>query len=287
LALIARASIAACRSRNGASAGGLASDPYLNDPLDCDFDPAVLTCKGGDAEECLTGEQVAALKRMYDGARNPRTGERIYFGWPFGSEAGWSLYWADPSNPAAPARASFWQLWVFDKSKWDWRRFDFDRDLKRADDALAPVINAMSANLDSFRRRGGKLLQYHGMADPVVPFADSIVYRERVMGGDTDEFYRLFLAPGLAHCQGGPGPAPEDLQPVMERWVEQGVAPERLLATAHAGGSTGKGFTRPLCPYPSVARYDGHGSPDDAASFTCSAPTHRLKIEQPAAEYLR
>jgi feruloyl esterase len=223
LPMIARASSSACGK----------------EPLDCDFDPAALMCTAGDSPDCLTEEQVHALKRMYGGARNPRTGERIYFGWPYGSESGWRAYWADPMKPTEPARASFWRVWAFNDPQWDWRHFDFDRDMQRADDALAPVINAMDANLEPFRRRGGKLIHYHGMADPVVPFADSLAYRDRVIAEQhrarrmtsvaaaeraTSEFYRLFLAPGLGHCQGGIG----NLQPVIEQWVEKGVPPQEL-----------------------------------------------------------
>lgn len=112
LPMIARAAFSACRKQNGAQAGGLATDAYLNDPLTCHFDPETIQCTGDDAATCLTAPQVQALKKMYDGARNPRTGERIYFGWPVGSEnaganpnlPGWSLYWADPKDASRPAR---------------------------------------------------------------------------------------------------------------------------------------------------------------------------------------
>jgi feruloyl esterase len=308
LPLIARASFAACRMQNGTAAGGLPSDPYLNDPLSCDFDPTVLKCGSVDTADCLTGEQVEALRRMYAGAHNPRTGERIYFGWPPGSESaadgrgGWNLYWADPANPAEPARSSFWRYWAFSDPQWHGQHFDFDRDMQRADDVLAPVINAMAANLERFRRRGGKLIHFHGEADPVVPFADSISYRLRVVSEQqhtrrlpsataaaqaTDDFYRLFLAPGLGHCQGGAGPAPVELQLALEDWVERGKAPDRLVAARSSGGTTGAGFTRPLCPYPLIARYDGRGPPDVAASFTCSPPERTVPVSNPAPQYLR
>ena len=245
---------------------------------------------------------------MYAGAQNPRTGEQIYVGWPAGSESspdghsGWNLYWADPQNAASPARADFWRYWAFKDPNWSWQRFDFDADLKRADDALAPIINAMSANLEKFRKRGGKLIHYHGMADPVAPFADSIVYQQRVVmeqlqargvgsldeaARATGEFYRLFLAPGLGHCQGGAGAAPTELSQAIESWVERGEAPNSLLAARSAGGVAGKGFTRPLCPYPQIARYNGSGAPDDAASFTCAAPTRTPAVPRTGSEYLR
>jgi feruloyl esterase len=284
LGLLTSGALARCGRQNGASAGGLPSDPYLNDPTACDFDPAVLLCQTGDAPDCLTADQVAAVKRMYGGARNPRTGERIYFGWPFGSERGWGLYWADPANPAAPARASFWRDWAFDPA-WSWWRFDFDRDMKRADDALARTINAMSPDLSAFRRRGGKLIHYHGLADPVVPAQDSISYHERVfekLGPATGGFYRLFLVPGMEHCGGGSGPQPTGLQASIEAWVERGEAPDRLLGRHIQDGSS-----RPLCPYPAVARYDGRGPTGEAASFACAAPARRPTATHPAPAYLR
>jgi feruloyl esterase len=239
---------------------------------------------------------------MYAGAYNPRTGARIYFGWPPGSEAGWRFYWADPSNPAAPARAAFWRHWVFGGRPWDWQRFDFDRDMARADTALARLINAMDANLEPFRRRGGKLIHYHGTADPVVPHADSISYHQRVVQEQkrgrrlasadeaaqaTAEFYRFFLAPGFGHCQGGPGAAPVELQQALEDWVERGRAPDRLLATRNAGGVNDEAFSRPLCLFPQIARYHGSGPPNDAASFFCSAPEGAPIVLHPAPEYQR
>jgi feruloyl esterase len=302
LQLLTKASYAACKKQNGADAGGLASDPFLNDPLSCTFDPSTLQCSGAETDECLTTEQVTAVRRMYDGAQNPNTGERIFVGWPAGTESGWSQYWADPQNPALPARADFWRYWVFNDANWNWLGFDFDAGMRRADDQLAGTINAMNANLDRFRKRGGKLIQYHGMADPVTPFADSVIYQQRVVmeqlqsrglasveeaARATGEFYRLFLAPGMGHCGGGPGVAPTNLEQAIEGWVERNEAPAFLLAARNAGGVAGKGFTRPLCPYPLVARHNGTASPDDAASFSCVDPGRTITLQRPAANYLR
>lgn len=302
LPALSKASYTACKKQNGADAGGLASDPFLNDPMNCNVDPAALLCAGAETDECLTPAQVAVVKRMYDGAVNPRTGERIFVGWPAGSEAGWSEYWADPRNPAEPARADFWRYWAFKDPQWNWQRFDFDADMKRADDQLAGTINAMSANLDKFRKKGGKLIHYHGMADPVTPYADSVVYQQRVVMEQlqsrglsyveeatqaTAEFYRLFLAPGMGHCSGGIGATPNDLAQAIEKWVERNEAPASLLAVRNAGGVAGKGFTRPLCPYPQIARYNGAGVPDEAASFNCAAPARANDLPRPAINYLR
>lgn len=280
LPLIHRAVMATCGADNGAG-GGLPTDPFLNDPSACDFDPAVLQCGAGASGDCLSGEQVAVLRALYDGARNPRTGERIYYGQVPGSEVtggpphqpGWSLYWADPANPAAPARAGFWRHWVFGDEQWDWWSFDFDGDMAFTDDRLAEVINAMDADLGAFRRRGGRLIHYHGLDDPVVPFTDSLGYYQRVTvraEGQVDDFYRLFLAPGLGHCGGGSGPDVLGVQQALEEWVEQDRPPGRIVATRFRDGADGRvDYTRPVCPYPSRAMLVDGGDPRRADGFRC------------------
>ncbi|USQ98233.1 tannase/feruloyl esterase family alpha/beta hydrolase [Caulobacter sp. RL271] len=294
LPMIRDAALAACRGRNGdPDVGGLPSDPYLNAPLACGFDPVALRCPDQDRPDCLTQDHVAALKAMYAGARDPRTGAQLYVGWPRGSEAsaggfgGWNLYWADPAKPSEPARSDFWRDWAGFGSAWDWRTFDFDRDATRALARLSKTIDAVDPDLEVFRRRGGKLIQWHGAADPVVPFEDSIAYYQRAAadqakrGHEAETFYRLFLAPGVEHCQGGLGPAPIDLQTRIEAWVEQDVPPARLEARRATGGVAGVGFGRPLCPFPQVAVHDGVGPPDRAESFQCRRPASRT--DRPAA----
>lgn len=296
LPLLTRAALAQCGRANGAEAGGTTSDPYLNAPQRCAFDPGVLRCAAEDRPDCLTVPQITAARALYDGPRNPRTGQRIAFGLPPGSETsaglfgGWSAYWADPARPSEPARANFWRHWAGFGPAWDWRTFDFDRDLTRADARLARRINAMNPDLELFRRRGGKLIHWHGAADPVVPVQNSIAYHQRVVasqrsqGREADAFYRLFLAPGVEHCQGGAGPAPVGLQAAIEDWVERRRAPDQLLASRTSGAEV---VSRPLCPYPRIARYDGQGRPDLAASFSCVAPAKLDRIETPAAGYPR
>jgi feruloyl esterase len=301
LSLVTEAALDACRGANGAEAGGLASDPFLDDPLLCGFDPGVLRCTGDLADEsCLSDAQIEVVRKIYDGPRNPRTGERIYFGLLPGSESGpgflpdlpgWSLYWADPREPTAPARASFWRHWVFEGADWDWWAFDFDRDVETADDRLAPVINAMSPDLDAFRAHGGKLIHYHGLDDPVVPATDSISYHERVAaraGDGVAESYRLFIAPGVAHCGGGPGPNVLELRDALEDWVEHGRAPERIVAKRLGEGSRDgpAEYARPLCPYPKRAGYDGVGDPSRAESFEC-IDGERARLPTIGARYLR
>ena len=303
LALITDAVVKECRGRDG----GAESDAFLTDPEACGFRPDELLCKGADAPDCLTHEQVDALAAMYGGAHDPKTGEQIYYGWPKGSEnsgrmvkslPGWSLYWADPVHSDRPARLNFWKVWAFQDANWDWRTFDFDAGMKTVDDRLASTINAMSPNLSAFHAAGGKLIQYHGLADPVVPPRDSIDYYERVQAAEDNgkppradasaDFYRLFLAPGLYHCQGGPGPNVLDVQRALEQWVEQGTAPATIAATKYSDDkpAAGVSMSRALCPYPKRAHYDGVGDPAEASSFSC-VEAARYPKPLPAEAYLR
>ncbi len=303
LALITDAVVKACRGKDG----GAESDEFLTDPDACAFQPVDLLCKGADAPDCLTREQVDAMVAMYGGAHDPKTGEQIFYGWPKGSEnsgrvvkalPGWSLYWADPAHPDRPARLNFWRIWAFQDPNWDWRTFDFDAGMKTVDDRLASTINAMNPDLSAFRAAGGKLIQYHGLADPVAPPRDSIDYYERVQAAEegaklpradaSGDFYRLFLAPGLYHCQGGPGPNVLDVQGALEKWVEQGVAPDTITATKYRDDNPTEGvmMSRPLCPYPKRAHYNGAGDPAEASSFSC-VEAARYPNPLPAAAYLR
>ena len=303
LALITGAVVKACRGKDG----GAPSDEFLTDPEACGFQPVDLLCKGADAPDCLTQDEVDAVAAMYGGARDPKTGEQIYYGWPKGSEnsgrvvktlPGWSLYWADPTHPERPARLNFWKIWAFQNPNWDWRSFDFDRGMKTVDDRLASTINAMNPDLSAFHAAGGRLIQYHGLADPVVPPRESIDYYERVQAAEdgakpprpdaSADFYRLFLAPGLYHCQGGPGPNELDVQGALEKWVEQGIAPETITATKYRDDKSAEGvmMSRPLCPYPKRAHYNGAGDPAEASSFSCTDGA-RYPNPLPAAAYLR
>jgi feruloyl esterase len=151
----------------------------------------------------------------------------------------------------------------------------------------------MSPDLAAFRARGGKLLHYHGLADPVVPATDSIAYHERVVAragdaGKVADFYRLFLAPGVAHCGGGPGPNVFELRAALEAWVERGLAPERIATVRLAGhGRSGQvQYSRPLCPFPKRARYDGVGDRSRAESFEC-VDAERPPLPQIGPSYLR
>lgn len=272
LPMVNRAVIDACDAADGVK------DGLLADPRRCSFDPGALLCKTGQEEgTCLTSPEVTAVRAIYDGARNPRTGERAFAGWARGSESlggrggGWSAYFVERPEPA---RLDFWRYWVFDNPEWSPQDFDFDRDLATADRKIG-FIDATNAGLAAFQQNKGKLLAYHGWADPVVPPEDAIDYYEKVaraMGGieQTSTFFRLFLAPGMGHCGGGPGPNTFDALGALDTWVTQGIAPQKLIASHSSNGAVDR--TRPLCPYPQAAKWNGAGSPDDAASFSCAAP---------------
>lgn len=217
---------------------------YLENPFSCHVDLAKLQCGADGKSDCLTAEERAAAARLYQGATNPRTGERLYPPWLPGSERGWAGYWADPRDPGQPARAGFFRFWAFHDPRWDWRSFDFDRSLGRIDPALGRAIDAVDPDLSAFARRGGRMILYHGLADPVVSPWDLRTYYDAVdrrTTGGADSFSRLFFAPGMGHCGGGPTPDPAGLQSAIEHWVETGQAPSHL--------ETG---SRTLCPYPAI-----------------------------------
>jgi feruloyl esterase len=232
LVLLQRHSLATCKARIDPS------DDWLSDPLSCHPDPAALLCKLGQKTGCLTAEKVAAARKMYDGARDTRTGARLTFPWLPGSEAGWSRYWSDPQRPTEPARVNFWRIWAFGDPQWNWWNFSFTRDLPATASRLSPIIDASDPDLSRFRARGGKLLQYHGLADPVVSPLDTLDYRSQVMRAmrvspdRLAQWFRLFLIPGMRHCSGGPGFTKFDAQSAIEQWVEHGQAPDTLRTTS-------------------------------------------------------
>ena len=293
LALLKKAVVAAC----GPGAGGANSDTFVADPENCRFDPASLVCKPGDAVGCLMmPDQAETAARFYAGPKHPRTGEQIYVGWPRGSEGpvfGWALEQGGaPFSLKEPAFDSLFK-WVFGPS-WDWRSFDFDHDMSEVDAVLGPDVNGATVeDIDAFTKRGGKLLLYHGWGDSIVSVLDTISFYKTVAqkeGGavQAQNSVRLFLLPGVEHCGSGGGegpdaiggvqglPAPKvdaehDVLAAMARWVEDGVAPSKLIATKYEDDDPTKAIVmqRPACPYPKKARYSGSGATNEAASFTC------------------
>jgi feruloyl esterase len=262
---IHQAALNACDARDGLR------DGLIDDPTRCRFDPQVLECKGGDAPSCLTAAQVTAARRIYSPAINPKTKQAIFPALQPGSELGWGgLAGPQPVGEAV----EFFQYVVYNDPTWDYRQLEFDRGADDADKAAAAVLNVTDPNLKPFVDRGGKLLLYHGWNDQLVAPLNSVNYYKSLVGtlgpAAAASSVRLFMMPGTNHCAGGEGPNTFDRMKVIEQWVEQGVAPDRITASHATNGVVDR--TRPLCAYPQVARYTGTGSTDDAASFVCRQP---------------
>ena len=280
LGLLHRGALAACDSKDGVV------DGVLDDPRQCAFDPASLSCKAGQsADTCLSAAAGRRRAGVYTAASRIRR--------PARNSIRVSRRAASSSGRTAILRIRFpipiahYKWLVFADPNWDWKSFDFSDPAdyqahQKAEAKFAPILNATDPNLKAFRQRGGKLLQYHGWNDQLITPLNSINYYESVLsffgGGqerektlqDVQTFYRLFMAPGMAHCGGGAGPNTFDMQAALEQWVERGVAPERIVATRGVNGVIDR--LRPLCPYPQVAVYKGQGDTNDAASFECRVP---------------
>ncbi len=265
------------------AADGLA-DGLIDDPRRCQFNVAqdVPQCDAADTGACLTEAQVQALRTVYGSVTSK--GATIVPGFPVGAEA---------LVPTPFGRRSGWQPWIISEGQQtiglqfvesffkemvtpgtpiDWRQFDPDRDMEKLA-TIGALLNATNADLSRFRTRGGKILMYFGWADPALNPLMGVNYYERVretMGAGTGEFFRLFMMPGVLHCTGGLGPSAFDSITPLVEWVERGTRPDRLVASQRRGGKTLR--TRPLCPYPLVAKHTDGGSQDDAASFVCAPP---------------
>jgi feruloyl esterase len=261
---IHQAALAACDAQDGLK------DGLIDDPTKCSFDPAVLLCTGGDNPSCLTAPQLTAAKKIYAPPVNPRTGKQLSTPLVPGTELGWG----DDAGPQPNANIlDQYRYVVFKDPKWDWKTFNFDSDAARGDLPENLIMNATDPNMAPFFSRGGKLLLYHGWSDPRVPTLDMIQYYRNVVdaigsSSKASNSVRLFLAPGMGHCGGGEGPNVFDKVGGLEPWVEQGKAPDTLIASHITAGKVDR--TRPLCPYPQIAKYKGTGSIDEAANFVCA-----------------
>jgi len=263
LEVLHKAALAACDTVDGVK------DGLLENPVACRFDPSTVQCKEGSQESCLTAAQVESARKIYAGARNPRTGKQVFPGMPAGSELVWTAL-AGREPFAIPV--SHFQHVVFNKPDWNFLTLDFDKDVELADKLDKGLIGANDPDLKEFFAHG-KLIVYHGWNDQLITPINSIDYYNSVaakLGGVAriDGSFRLFMAPGMNHCSGGDGPSRFDAVAALEQWVELGKAPERIVAS-HPSAGNQVDRTRPLCPYPQVARYTGTGSPDEAANFTC------------------
>jgi feruloyl esterase len=263
LEMVNRAVLAACDARDGVK------DGLLNDPRKCGFDVAALQCKAGDAENCLTAPQVASMKRAYAAAKTS-SGQLVFPGKDPGSETGWGSFLNVKQAPGISVGS--YQV-AYNDPNWDARAFDLDRDLKVVEEKVGAIVDAVNPDLRAFKARGGKLLMYHGWNDTAISAGNAVNYYNSVlekMGSRQDDWIRLFMAPGMQHCGGGPGPSQVNWMAVLERWRESGKAPDRIEAARVTNNRVD--MTRPLCPYPQVAQYTGVGSTNDAANFVCKVP---------------
>ena len=264
-------------------------DGVIDDPRKCKVDPAVLTCQAGqDPNTCFTPKQVQAVREIWAGVRTP-WGELVHPPLVPGAEDG-PGGWAAWTTGAAPftglhwlAADGFFKYMVFENPAYDPMTFNFGSDLLFSLHKVGPSLDAIDPDLRKLDKRGSKLIVYHGWSDPDISPLNSINYFEDVASfmrhrGDdrqdarerVNDFFRLFMVPGMQHCSGGPGPNTFDMLTALEEWVEKGKAPERIVASHLTGGVVDR--TRPLCVYPRVALYTGTGSTNDAANFKCRLP---------------
>jgi pimeloyl-ACP methyl ester carboxylesterase len=267
LALATKAAVAACDASDGVA------DGVLNDPRKCTYDPHALVCKpdGGsrDAASCLTGPEADAIAKIWNGPTNA-SGRRLWFG----LERGTPLNFLAGGTPF-PIATAHAQYWVHQDPKFDWHTLseaDFEAELRESQKKLHDVIGTDEAKLDKFLKRGGKMIIWHGDADQLIFPRGTINYFERVRAANggakrVDDSIRLFLAPGVGHCGGGDGPAPVGVFEDVVNWVEKGAAPKTVQASRKKPDGTT--VTRPLCPYPTTAKWTGKGSADEAANFMC------------------
>jgi feruloyl esterase len=283
---IAAAVIAACDKLDGVA------DGIIRDPRLCRFDPATIRCKASDGPDCLTDPQVAALRKIYAGAHDSK-GRPIFSGYSPGGEVG-PGGWAQYLSGDGPYKGGQWMyasgvlpVLLYGDPKWDVHNIDYDKDPERAaalpilGEPMGEVIDAWNPDLSAFTARGGRLIHYHGWSDPGVPPLNSIAYYDRVVDrvaatqhisrdqalAKVQASYRLFVAPGMQHCTGGPGPDRFDGLTPLQNWVEKKQAPDQIRAVHVSEGKID--MSRPLCPYPLVARWTGKGSTSEAANFVC------------------
>jgi feruloyl esterase len=240
---------------------------FLNNPRQCSFDFASLLCSNQSSATpgglCLTEPQLQTVESWYGGVKNSQ-GEMIFSGQALGNP----MRSLEPLGEDANVTDTI-RIWAFQDSDYDWREFDLDRDMPLIDAAVG-FVDAVDPDLRGFEGHGGKLLLYAGWGDTAITPENTAYYYSTVldeMGSDQDDWMRLFMVPGMGHCSGGAGPYSFDSIAVLEQWREEGVAPAEIM-----GSNPGSGLSRPLCPYPEYAQYDGSGSLADASNWSCTAP---------------
>ena len=269
--LLAKAVMNSCDSLDGVK------DNLITNPAICKFDPAVLQCKAGDGADCLTSKQVTTAKRLYADSRTSK-GKLVFPGYAYGGEAGYNVMRGvtalgpgpdiEPKPAPGDLQLGTYRYLAHQDPKWDWNSFDIDSDPAMAK-RKGGIIDAVETNMSKFRDNGGKLLLFHGWADPAIQPQHTVNYYDSVldkMGPDQGSWMRLFMVPGMGHCSGGTGPNQVDWIGTLEAWREKAEAP---LFIVGKGTNDGKPLTRPICPHPQVATYSGAGDINSAGSFTC------------------
>lgn len=265
-------------------------DGLITDPRQCDFDPAKelpICANDVDGKDCFTSAQIRTLNVIYRGAESG--GKRIFFGQPVGAEI---------EAPSQGGVASIWANWIIARTgrtisynfaetffrylaftkpdpNYDFKSFNLETDLPKLQ-AISVILDAKNTDLSRFKARGGKIVMYYGWADTALNPLMGVDYYEKLsarFGASTTDFFRLFMVPGMAHCRGGVGTDQCDFLTALVEWVEKGVAPKQIVASQSRDGKVVR--TRPLCPYPQVAKRKGNSNPDDAQSFVCENPEKR------------
>lgn len=285
LPLIANAALAACDANDGLK------DGILSDPAHCGFDPSTLLCKAGETDGCLTQPQIAVLRRFYS-PKKDAGGYLILPGSVPGAEdapGGWDTWVVGDKAQGLFYAGGYFRDFVYEKPDWQLASFDLDRDYKLATAKTGADLNSTSTAIQPFLSRG-KLILYHGWADPAIPALGTVDYYNNVVSTvgqpAADQSVRLYMVPGMLHCGGGPGAtyfgqaeygprgdAQHDVFTALEQWVESNTAPGALIATKTSADLTAPKptMTRPVCVYPQLPVHNGVGDPNTAASFTCKA----------------
>jgi feruloyl esterase len=283
--LLSKATLDMCDASDGLK------DGLISDPRTCTFKPEMLRCKSGDAPTCLSAKQLDVVNQIYGGVKLS-SGDTYAYGFPAGHEGGATGWQAWINGSVPPTKQADGTLAFTEKlpsgyqlsdsnfrflttdeddPSFGWRTLNLERDLPRLK-VMTDILSPLDPDLRPFKARGGKLLLYHGWADPAISALGTLDYWSKVgkVVGSSQElasFVSLYLIPGMHHCTGGPGPNEFDMLTVLENWSEKGTTPGPVVATHKTDGKVDR--TRPLCPRPQVATYSGTGSIDDAANFRC------------------